>query len=103
MYDATAILYAVDGRTYDANGNEKLTFSTKEVFVRARGVYHAEFYEAAQNGLHPSINLTIANRADYNGEMLVEFDGKMYNVIRVDWVAEKDSVSLVLEERVDPV
>lgn len=103
MYDSTAILYSVDGTSYDTNGNEKLTFKTNEVFVYARGVYHSEFYEAAQNGIHPSVNLTIANKADYNGEMLVEFDEKMYNVIRVDWVAQKDSVALVLEERIEPI
>lgn len=103
MYDSTAILYKVSGTAYDAAGNETLTFTTKEVFVYARGVYHSEYYEAAQNGLHPSVNLTIANRVDYEGEQLVEFDGKMYNVIRVDWVAQRDSVALVLEERVDAI
>lgn len=99
MFDATANLYMMKSTSYDSDGNEIHQFEANSVFVYARGVYHSEYYEAAQNGLHPSINLTIANRDDYHGEQIVEFDGKFYNVIRVDWTAQRDKVDLVLEER----
>ncbi len=99
MYEATAKLYKETGRALDDYGNEVLTYSSREVFVYPRSVYRAEFYAAAQAGLHPSITLTITNIADYEGEQIVEFDGKKYNVVRVDWNGQRDRVNLVLEER----
>lgn len=99
MYEATAILKKETGRTLDDYGNEILTYSTREVFVYPRSVYRTEFYSAAQAGLHPSITLTLTNIADYEGEKVVEFDGKTYNVIRTDWNGSRDSINLVLEER----
>ena len=59
-----------------------------------------QFYNAAQAGLHPSLTLMLTNREDYSGEKVVEFEGKDYNVIRVDWTAQRDSISLICEERV---
>lgn len=101
MYDATATLYGASTASYDAYGNEVLTRTQRTVYVMPRGVYNAEFYNAAQAGLHPSITFVLANRADYNGEKLIEFEGVMYNVIRTDWTAQRDSIALVCEERVN--
>lgn len=99
MYEATAKLYKETGRTLDDYGNEVLTYSTREVFVYRRSVYRAEFYNAAQAGLHPTITLTMTNIADYEGEKLVEFEGKLYDLVRVDWNGQRDRVSLIFEER----
>ena len=65
-----------------------------------RGVYNAEFYNAAQAGLHPSITFELTNRADYHGEKLIEWNGVYYNVIRTDWTAQRDKISLICEERI---
>lgn len=99
MYDSIATLYAQGNRTYDTYGNESVELTGKEVYVQPRGVYHSEFYSAAQVGLHPSITLDMTNREDYEGEKLVEFEGKMFDVIRVDWNAQRDRISLILQER----
>lgn len=101
MYDAIAILYAQGARTYDTYGNETVALTPYEVYVQPRSVYHSEYYQAAQAGLHPSITLDMTNREDYHGEKLVEFEGQMYDVIRVDWTAQRDKISLVLQERTD--
>lgn len=100
MYDSTAKLYAKSTTTFDTYGNEVVTYTTTDIFVSPRGVYNAEFYNAAQAGLHPSITFEIANRADYHGERLIEWNGTMYNVIRVDWTAQRDRINLICEERV---
>ena len=42
----------------------------------------------------------LTNRADYHGEKLIEWEGKSYNVIRTDWTAQKDRISLICEERI---
>lgn len=101
MYDNTAILMHETGRTYDNYGNELITYEPREVFVYQRSVYNSEFYRAAQVGLHPSITLELTNREDYNGETYVVFEGKNYSLIRADWTAQRDKISLVLEEQIN--
>ena len=100
MYDSIATLKGEPTTTYDTYGNELITYKDKQVYVTPRGVYNAEFYNAAQAGLHPSITFVLTNRADYNGERLIEWEGKSYNVIRTDWTGQKDQISLICEERV---
>lgn len=100
MYDSIATLKGEPTATYDTYGNEVITYQDKQVYVMPRGVYNAEFYNAAQAGLHPSITFVLTNKADYNGETLIEWCGKSYNVIRTDWTAQRDSIALVCEERV---
>lgn len=99
MYDSVAVLYKESARTYDTYLNENITYTTRTVYVQPRSVYNSEFYNAAQAGLHPSITLFITHRDDYEGETLVSFEGVMYEVIRVDWKAQRDGLTLVLQER----
>lgn len=101
MYDAIATLKKENGRTYDDYANEIITYTDRVVYVYPRGVYNSEFYNAAQAGLHPSITLQLTNREDYEGETLVEFEGKLYDVIRTDWNAQRDYISLILQERIN--
>ncbi len=101
MYDSVATLKAYGTPTFDAYGNETLPVTETEVFVQPRGVYQSEFYNAAQLGLKPSVTLYLTNRDDYGGQKVLEFEGKEYNVIRVDWNAQRDGVSLICEERVN--
>lgn len=103
MYDSIATLKGEPITTYDEYGNEVITYTDNEVYVMPRGVYNAEFYNAAQAGLHPSITFVLTNKADYNGEKLIEWNGVLYNVIRTDWTAQRDSISLICEERVHNV
>lgn len=100
MYESTAILKAYGTPTYDEYGNEIQTVTETEVFVLPRGVYNAEFYNAAQAGLHPSITFDMANKEDYDGQKLIEFEGKDYDIIRTDWTAQRDRISLICQERV---
>lgn len=101
MYDGVATLKAYGTPTFDAEGNEIPTITETPVFVQPRGVYSSEFYNAAQLGLKPSVTLFIANRMDYSGQKVVEYEGRDYDVIRVDWNAQRDGISLICEERVN--
>ena len=100
MYDSIATLKGEPITTYDEYGNEVITYTDNEVFVLPRGVYNAEFYNAAQAGLRPSITFELTNKADYNGEKLIEWNGVLYNIIRTDWTAQRDKISLICEERI---
>lgn len=101
MYDSIATLKAYGTPTYDMYGNEIESVTKTSVFVQPRGVYNAEFYNAAQAGLHPSITFDMTNRADYHGEKVINWEGKDYNIIRTDWTAQRDTIALICEERVD--
>lgn len=101
MYDDVAILKSYGTATFDEYGNETRQIIETEVFVQPKGVYSSEYYNAAQLGLKPSITLFIANRLDYEGQKELTFDGRDYSVIRVDWNAQRDGISLICEERVE--
>lgn len=100
MYDGVAILKSYSNEGFDKYGNKTTKEVKRTVFVQPRGVYASEFYNAAQLGLKPSLTLYMTNRNDYQGEKVLEFDGKEYSVIRVDWNAQRDGISLICEERV---
>ncbi len=100
MYDSIATLKAYGTPTYDGYGNEVIPEITTTVFVIPRGVYNAEFYNAAQAGLHPSITFELANREDYDGQSVISFEGEDYNIVRTDWNAQKDAIRLICEKRV---
>lgn len=100
MYDGVATLKAYGPSTFDAAGNE-ITAPVEDtvVFVQPRSVYASEFYSAAQLGLKPSITFVMANRADYAGQKVLEYEGQLYSIIRADWTAQRDSISLICEEK----
>lgn len=101
MYDDVAKLVSYGTSTFDEYGNETIQTTKTDVYVMPRGVYQSEYYNASQLGLKPSITFVLSNRADYNGEKVIEYDGKVYSVIRADWNAQRDSISLVCEERIN--
>jgi len=101
MYDSDAVLIGYGTPAYDEYGNEIQTEIRTPVFVQPSGVYSSEFYAAGQNNLHPDITFKISNRADYNGERLIEYEGKTYTVIRPDWTAQRDGILLICEERIN--
>lgn len=101
MYDSVATLRSPGLSTFDQYGNEIVSHSDRSVYVMPLGVYSSEFYNAAQTGFHPSITFEIANKADYNGERLVVWNGTEYNVVRVDWTGQRDKIRLICEERIN--
>lgn len=101
MYDDVATLISYGNSTFDEYGNESIDTEKTTVFVQPRGVYQSEYYNAAQLGLKPSITLQLANREDYNDEKVLEYNGRVYSIIRVDWTAQRDKISLICEERVN--
>ena len=100
MYDGIATLISYGAATYDQYGNEAIAETTTDVYVQPRGVYQSEFYNASQLGLKPSLTLYIANKADYNEQKVLRYNGKEYTVIRADWTAQRDGIALICEERV---
>ena len=100
MFDTVITLKSSPVISHDDYGNEIQTTTDREVYAIPRGVYKSEFYAASQIGLHPSITFRITNTEDYQGEKLLEHDGKAYTVVRADWTAQRDAIDLVCEERI---
>lgn len=99
MYDDVITLKEPGAATYDQYGNQTFSYTDHTVYVIPRGVYKSEFYQAGQLGLQPEITFRIANRWDYHEEKLLEYHGEQYEVIRVDWDAQRDAVELVCQKR----
>lgn len=81
----------------DEYGNEVKTNQEKQIYCKVRSTTLREFCQAAQAGLRPSLVLTMQG-ADYNGEEVIVWRGKVYGIIRSYW-KQADEIELTLEER----
>ena len=83
----------------DSVGNQILENNLIEIpIVEVQDVYQSEFYNAAQQGLKPSLRLMISD-LNYNDEDELEYMGKRYAIIRVDRV-NNEHIALVCERKV---
>ena len=84
---------------FDEIGNQILQDDFIEVpIVEIQDVYQAEFYNASQQGLKPTLRVMISN-LNYADQEQLEYMGKRYTVIRVDKV-DNENIALVCEKRV---
>lgn len=97
MYDGIAILKKKK-ITQDKFGNEIESYEDNPVYVKPKSIYANEFYQAATAGLKPSIKLVMKNCIDYQGEELLEYNEKLYSVIRT--FQEKDGLELICQEKI---
>ena len=98
-------LMAQGKSTIDDDGNEKPAIDYRRVFCDIRSVTRSEFYQAAQQGLHPSAIFAISNPMDYDGEMELEWTNPkgrkiIYDVTRVYHNPETGEVEITAEERI---
>lgn len=56
--------------------------TSRQVFCTVRSVGMSEFYRAHEVGLSPEIVFVLTDSADYEGEKIVEYNGRRYEVIR---------------------
>lgn len=81
MYDATIKLIAreLDGKDSQMHPIYKETF--REIFCRDESISRSEFYSAGQIGIEIQA-LVIINPIEYEGEKLVEYQGKRMTIYR---------------------
>lgn len=68
-------------RESDEYGNPVLCEEAAEIFATVNAVKRSEFYQGMAAGLKPEITFECYT-FEYDGEKVVEYDGKRYNVIR---------------------
>lgn len=82
----------------DAIGNQKLQENFTEIpIIDVEDVYQSEFYNAAQQGLKPTLRLRISD-LNYNQEPELEYMNERYSIIRVDMI-NNEEIALVCEKR----
>ena len=96
--DRSDVITLVD-TTYakDANGVERPTETTKEVFCSVNSVTRNEFMEGGRNGLNPELYF-IVFFGDYSGEETIIYKGKSYGVYRT-FLGKNDNLELYCERK----
>ena len=84
--------------TQDEYLNEVTDLSEREVFVRAKSIGSREFYQAATTDYHPTVTLVLADYYDNDGESVVRYDEKLFDVIRT--YRQGNRLELTLQERI---
>ena len=56
--------------------------TSRDVFCAVRSIGQAEFYEANARDFYPEMKFVLADYLEYDGEQLVEYNGKRYRVLR---------------------
>lgn len=70
-----------NSQTQDKYGVWREALTYREVYCRVSSVSRNEFFEAGRSGLNPEFVFTIFF-GDYNGETLLEYEGKTYSIYR---------------------
>ena len=81
----------------DEFGIERPTEGKRAVFVQTESVTRSEFFDAGRAGLNPEYRFTMF-AGDYEGEEIVEYNGKRYAVYRT-YRGKDDTLELYVERR----
>lgn len=84
----------------DSHGDLVTTETAREVLAELSSIGQKEFYEAHAKGLKPELKFTLTDYLDYEGETLVEYNGKRYRVLRTFRNGQK--LELILYSEVNP-
>lgn len=82
----------------DKYGIAKPTETETEVFCECHSVTRAEFFDAGRNGLQPEFQFTVF-QGEYNGESVIEYQGKRYGIYRTYIVPGTDYIELYAERK----
>lgn len=89
--------------TFDEYGNQIETFTERQVFCQVNSVGRTEYYQAAQNNLHPSYVFSISHFKDYLGErecLYTDWTGEEKRYVITRTYRTGDRIDLTAEERV---
>lgn len=71
--------------------------SKRKVFCNKRSISQSEYYKAQQTG--PKVEAKVeVHTVDYQGEVLAEFEGKRYSILRTYEPPDSDVIELTLAD-----
>ena len=76
------VAYLIDEEPKKRGAFEKADRAERMVYCQIKSVSRSDFWQAKAIGLEPEIVLVLADAIDYNGERLVRYDNKEYEVLR---------------------
>ena len=94
------VIYLVQPAGYvkDADGiPRKQKPVRRKVYAKKKNVTQTEFFSGGRNGLNPELMFTMFG-ADYQGEKILEWDGKNYAIYRV-YHPDEDYIELYAERK----
>lgn len=93
-------LITLVGETFAQNeiGEQIATETRTAVWAHLRSVSASEYFAGGKIGLQPDI-VAITPVSNYNGEKIVEYNGKGYAVYRTYFPENSDDIELYLEVR----
>ena len=77
----------------DNRGAWHKSYTPLEVFARVRTVTRSEFFDGGRNGLNPEYQFTVF-QGDYDGQAVIEYEGKNYAVYRTYIIPGTDYIEL---------
>lgn len=79
-------------------GVMKEIHNSRTVFCEVRSITRSEFFDAGRNGMNPSLEFLVF-AGDYEGESIVEYEGKRYAIYRTYIVPGTDYIELYAERQ----
>ena len=92
--DDIAYLITTSQVATDSEGNIIDRIHARQVFCKIESVTRREFYDAATQDIEPEFEMIISHRIDYDGERLVMYGDRLYDVIRTYWRGEEVTLTL---------
>ena len=84
-------------RVQDEYGVWRSATTSRQVYAQVDSITRREFYDAGRNGLNPEYKFTMFF-GDYEGEVLVEYNGNQYAVYRT-YHTRSDKIELYAERK----
>lgn len=84
-------------RTQDEIGQFVSAETARQVYCDVRSITREEWFDAGRNGMQPSF-IFVTFAPDYQGEKIVEFEGKRYGIYRT-YLAKNEKIELYAEEK----
>lgn len=81
----------------DEYGVDRTVKTARDVFCKVRSASRAEFFDGGRNGLNPEYSFVMF-AADYQGETIVEYEGKTYSVYRT-YRTDADYIEIYVERK----
>lgn len=82
----------------DENGISRKTETAVEVYAQKKSVSRSEFFDGGRNGLNPEFEFDVF-AGDYDGQRVIEYDGKRYGVYRTYAPDDSDYIELYAERK----
>ena len=98
MNELLTLIQIVNG--VDDYGDPAVAETSRTVFCRLASIGQKEFYQAQAVGLQPEIKFVLADYLDYQGELLAEYNGTRYRVLRTYRAGQE--LELVVYREVNP-